>query len=116
METFDVSFNNKGKYYVYILLSLKDNGLYIGFTSNLKTRLTQHAKGQATATRLRIPFLLIHYEYFFKADAKAREEYLKSGAGRTQLKQILKRTFEKYLKTASGFAASNAASPFAINA
>lgn len=100
METDDVS----GRYYVYILLSLKDKGLYIGFTSNLKIRLTQHAKKQVVATKLRVPFTLIHYEYFInKADAKAREEYLKSGAGRKQLKQILKRTFEKYLKSSSGF-------------
>jgi hypothetical protein len=53
-------------------------------------------------------FLLIHYEYFIdKADAKAREEFLKSGYGRKQLNQILKRTFEKYLKSSSGFAFRN---------
>lgn len=89
METSDVS-----RYFVYILFSLKDKGLYIGFTSDLKKRLIQHAKSQVTATKLRIPFLLIHYEYFIdKTDAKAREEFLKSGYGRKQLKEILKRTF-----------------------
>lgn len=90
-ETFDVS---KNRFYVYVLFSLKDKGLYIGFTLDLKKRLIQHAKSQVTATRLRTPFLLIHYEYFIdKADAKAREEFLKSGYGRKQLKEILKRTF-----------------------
>ena len=83
------------RYYVYILLSLKDRGLYIGFTTDLKKRLTQHAKSQVTATKLRTPFLLIHYEYFInKVDGKAREEFLKSGYGRKQLKQVLKRTFK----------------------
>jgi len=92
-ETFDVS----EKYYVYILFSLKDKGLYIGFTTDLKKRLREHAKGQSTATKFRTPFKLLHYEYFIdKADAKAREEFLKSGYGREQLDQILKRTFEKY--------------------
>jgi predicted GIY-YIG superfamily endonuclease len=64
METSDVS-----KYYVYILFSLKDYGLYIGYSTDLKKRLLQHAKNQVTATKLRTPFKLIHYEYFIeKAD------------------------------------------------
>lgn len=83
------------KYYVYILFSLKDKGLYIGFTTDLKKRLNQHAKSQVTATKLRTPFRLIHYEFFIdRKDAKAREEFLKSGYGRKQLKEALKRTLE----------------------
>ena len=90
METSDVS-----RYYVYILFSLKDKGLYIGFTENLNKRLTRHLKSQVTSTKLRVPFKLIHYEYFInKTDAKAREEFLKSGYGRKQLKEILKRTLK----------------------
>ena len=90
-ETSDVS-----RFYVYILLSLKDKGLYIGFTSDLKNRLKLHSKGKVHSTKLRKPFKLIHYEYFInKVDAKAREKFLKSGYGRKQLKQILKRTFSK---------------------
>jgi putative endonuclease len=92
METSDVS-----RYYVYILFSLKDHGLYIGYTTDLKQRFITHFKGQSTATKNRRPFKLVHYEYFVnKTDAKAREEFLKSGYGRKQLDQILKRTFEKY--------------------
>ncbi len=89
-ETSDVS----DRYYVYILKSLKDCGLYIGYTTDLKKGLVQHAKAQSTVTKFRTPFKLIHYAYFInKADAKAREEFLKSGYGRKQLKQILKNTF-----------------------
>lgn len=88
-ETSDVSINNK--YYVYILYFYKDKGFYIGFSSNLKNRLQDHANGKVTATKSRIPFKLIHYEYFInKKDAEAREEFLKSGHGREQLKQFLK--------------------------
>ncbi len=91
METSDVS---SQRYYVYILYSLKDKGLYIGFTTNLKNRLTKHARGEVASTKFRIPFKLIHYEYFInKKDAKARETYLKSGYGRDQLKNIIKNTF-----------------------
>lgn len=89
-ETSDVS---KNRFYVYILLSLQDKGLYIGFTTNLKSRLLKHAKGEVPSTKLRIPFSLIHYEYFIdKKDAQAREKFLKSGFGRKQLKEILKKT------------------------
>ncbi len=80
-------------FYVYILLSKKDNKLYIGFTNNLKRRLTQHAKGEVISTKKRRPFTLIHYEYFInEADTKAREVFLKSGAGHSQFESILKRT------------------------
>lgn len=93
-ETSDVS-SLTARYYVYILYSLKDKGLYIGFTTDLKSRLTSHAKGKNQATMLRLPFKLIHYEYFInKKDAKAREEFLKSGYGRRQLKEILKTTLD----------------------
>ncbi len=88
----------KDIFYVYILQSLKDKGLYIGFTSNLKNRLTEHSHGQVFSTKSRLPVKLLHYEYFInEADAKAREVFLKSGYGRQQLKQFLKNTLSKAL-------------------
>lgn len=80
------------RFYVYILLC-KDHKLYIGYTTDLKRRLSTHASGKVRSTHHRRPFRLIHYEYFVnRADAKAREVYLKSGAGHDQLKQFLKST------------------------
>ncbi|MFZ2484813.1 MAG: GIY-YIG nuclease family protein [Minisyncoccia bacterium] len=80
-------------FYVYILLSRKDNKFYIGCTNNLKRRLTQHAKGEVISTKKRRPFKLIHYEYFInEVDAKAREVFLKSGAGHKQLRDKLRKT------------------------
>ena len=97
-ETFDVS-SLTARCYIYILFFHKDKGLYIGFSTDLKSRLIAHAAGKVTATKDRIPFKLIHYEYFInKADAKAREEFLKSGHGREQLKQFLKRTLDELIK------------------
>src|SRR3989338_7938289 len=91
-ETSDVS---NLKFYTYVLYSLKDKRFYIGFTNNLKNRLTLHAKGQVIATKNRLPVKLIHYEYFVnEKDAKAREKFLKSGYGRKQFKEILKSTLE----------------------
>lgn len=96
-ETSDVSTT---KFYVYVLYSLRDKGFYIGFTNNLKLRLIKHANGEVTATKFRRPFNLIHYEYFInEKDAMAREEFLKSGYGRKQLKEILKRTINDLSKT-----------------
>ena len=81
------------RYYVYTLLSFKDKRFYTGFTTNLKQRLQKHARGEVKSTKDRRPLKLIHYEYFIdKADAEAREKFLKSGFGRNQLKQALKRT------------------------
>ncbi|RJQ24695.1 GIY-YIG nuclease family protein [Candidatus Parcubacteria bacterium] len=92
METFDVS-SLSARYYVYILYFYSDKGFYIGFSTNLKDRLIDHASGKVFSTKDRIPFKLIHYEYFInKKDAKAREEFLKSGYGRDQLKNFLKNT------------------------
>ena len=85
------------KFYVYILLSLIDHKFYTGYTTDLRKRLILHSKGQVPSTKLRRPFKLIHYEYFVnKTDAKAREVFLKSGFGRNQLKEALKRTLATF--------------------
>ena len=96
METSDVS-SRETRYYTYILLSIHDKGFYIGFTTNLKNRLIEHAAGKVRSTKDRRPLKLIHYEYFInKADSKAREIFLKSGFGRMQLKQALKHTLKNF--------------------
>lgn len=82
-------------YYVYILQSLKNKSLYIGYSSNLKARLIQHNKGESLATKPFRPYNLIYYEAFLnKIDAKHREEYLKSGWGLRSIKKALKKYFE----------------------
>jgi len=65
-------------YYVYILKSLKDNKLYIGYSSDLKRRFIEHNSGQNKSTRDRIPFKLIYYEAYYSVnDARRREMKLK---------------------------------------
>ncbi len=79
-------------YYAYILQSLKNNSLYIGFSSDLKERIKKHNSGQSSATKPFIPYKLIYYEAFLnRTDAKNREEYLKGGYGRKTIKTLLKR-------------------------
>ena len=78
-------------YYVYILQSLKNNSLYIGYTADLKKRFEEHNNGKSLATKLFRPYKLIFYEAFSDAkDAKNRELYLKSGWGFKSIKKMLK--------------------------
>lgn len=81
----------KLEFCVYVLLSLKDNQFYIGFTTDLKERLTCHFHGQSFATSYRRPFVLIYCEYYYsKKDALNREKYLKTSTGKRMLKLLLK--------------------------
>ena len=76
---------------VYVLLSLKDKKFYIGYTTDLKQRLTDHFHGQFKATAPRRPFKLIFCEYFLsKKDALRREKYCKTTAGKKALKLMLR--------------------------
>lgn len=82
-------------HYVYILQSNKDNNLYVGCTNNLKQRFELHNLGKINSTKNRKPFMLIYYEAFLnKNDAFAREQWLKTGWGRNQLKKILANYFK----------------------
>jgi putative endonuclease len=90
-------------FYVYVLRSETDLGLYIGYSENLRRRLRQHIGGAALATSHRGPWKLVYYEaYVEEADALGRERYLKSGGGRKLLKSQLKNYLKKYpLRTAA---------------
>ncbi len=81
-------------YYVYILYSQKDGLLYTGYAPDLKSRIKKHNSGFVIATKYRRPLVLIHYEAFFsEVDAKRREQYLKGGKGKQELKILLKESF-----------------------
>ena len=82
-------------FYVYILQSLKDNGLYIGYTNNLKKRFSEHQLGQSFATKPRRPFKLIHYQAFVsQKDALETEKYLKTTRGWERIHRMLENTLK----------------------
>ena len=84
-------------FYVYVLQSDSDDGLYIGFSTDLRRRLAEHQEGKAFATSYRGPWRLIYYEaYQEEADALGRERYLKSGGGRRFLKAQHRHHFAKH--------------------
>jgi putative endonuclease len=79
-------------FYVYIIKSKLDNKIYIGYTNDLKRRLTEHNKKESQSTKNRTPFELIYYEaYKSSSDAKYREHNLKRFAqSYSQLKRRIK--------------------------
>ena len=80
-------------YFVYILYSKKDDGLYTGCTSSLRQRIASHKSGSVTATRDRRPLVLIYKEvYSSKSNAFQRERFLKTKWGNT-FKQRVKRFY-----------------------
>jgi len=77
-------------FYVYVLKSLADGGLYIGCSGDLKTRVRSHSNGKVESTRKRLPIELIYYEACrHKEDAFRREKYLKTTYGRRYIKHRL---------------------------
>lgn len=63
------------KYYVYVLRSFKDGNLYIGVTSNLKRRISEHNLGKNISTRTRRPFELVYFETFDDKHLAYRQEW-----------------------------------------
>ncbi|MBI4358509.1 MAG: GIY-YIG nuclease family protein [Candidatus Omnitrophica bacterium] len=84
------------RHFVYVILSLKDNWLYIGQTDRKpEDRLKEHNAGRVASTKRRRPFDLIYYEmYCDKKDALGRELFLKSGSGHRYLNKQLKWFFQ----------------------
>jgi putative endonuclease len=78
------------KYYVYIL-RCKGNNLYIGFTSNLKRRLSDHKSGNGCLfTKNKLPVKLVYYEKFNDfMRAKNRENQIK-GWNRKKKENLIK--------------------------
>jgi len=89
------------EHYVYVLLSLTDGMLYVGYTSNLERRISEHHRDNSKSTSSRRPLRLIFYEcYLSKADAMRREEYFKTSAGKRVLRLMLKESLSAALNCA----------------
>lgn len=81
-------------YWVYVLLSLKDNKKYTGYTKDLPSRFEAHQNGEVQSTKNRRPFKLIYFEACLnQQDATHRERYLKTHYGKMFLGNRLKSYF-----------------------
>lgn len=78
-------------YFVYIIRSIKyQDQIYVGKTTNLKKRLSDHNCGTTTHTEKYMPWELIVYISFYdEQKAIEFEQYLKSGSGREFRKKRL---------------------------
>ena len=77
-------------YYVYVLVSLSRNYIYVGMTDNLERRISYHNAGYNKTTRAYRPFRTLLTEQFAsRMEARNREKYLKSGVGKEFLKMLL---------------------------
>ncbi|MUP45076.1 GIY-YIG nuclease family protein [Gramella sp. BOM4] len=73
--------------YVYVLRSLKNDSMYVGMSSNVEKRICEHNSKRVRSTKAYCPWKLIHLEVFEdRISARKREKYLKSGYGKSWLK------------------------------
>ena len=80
-------------YYVYILQEINNRKLYIGYSSDLKSRFKAHKNGGVRSTKSGT-YKLIYYEaYTNKQDATGREKFLKGGSGRKYINKQLRNYF-----------------------
>jgi len=76
-------------YYTYVLVSLRNNKYYIGYTSNLEKRLLAHNSGQVQFTKRYAPWKLYYFEKFIDIeDAMLREKQLKSWKSRAMIEKL----------------------------
>jgi putative endonuclease len=70
-------------YYVYILRSTLDGTFYTGMCTDVAKRLKEHNSGKSRYTSSKSPWIVIYSEQFkTRIEAREREKYWKSGAGR----------------------------------
>jgi len=91
-------------YYTYVLMSVKNNRLYVGSTNNLRRRFDEHNKGiGGKYTRDNRPYKLIFYEAFLSEEDSIRQElFYKSGYGKEVLKGKIKDSLVLLSRSLSG--------------
>ena len=79
-------------FYVYVMVEKKTQKEYIGFSTDLKKRVSQHQKGWGAKSTKHGDWHLAYYEaYLSEKDARDRERKLKHyGQSRTHLFQRIK--------------------------
>ena len=79
-------------FYVYILQSLSDFSFYRGYTEDPIVRLQRHNNGESEYTSRKVPWKLVHLEYYAsKREALIREKSLKKYSQR-QIAELIAST------------------------
>ena len=75
--------------FVYILRSLVKSSVYVGISDNPERRLKEHNRGKVRTTRKCRPWEIVYQEIVNdRLEARQREKYLKSAAGRRFRKKL----------------------------
>ena len=75
------------KFFAYVLYSADYKRFYKGCCEDLTERLKQHNHGHTKSTKPFIPWEIVYFEEFeIRDDARKREKYFKTAAGRRYLK------------------------------
>ena len=76
-------------YFVYAIRSQKDGRIYVGLSSDVQRRLSEHNAGYVFSTKGFLPWKLIYKEKVMnRKEARKKEKYYKSGFGKELLKSI----------------------------
>ena len=83
-------------YHVYLIESEPNGKWYIGYTTDVRRRLSEHNRHKNVSTARETKWKLIYCEtYVNKMDALGREKFLKSGSGRKFLRKQLTHYFKE---------------------
>ncbi len=75
--------------HVYVVRSLRDGKRYVGLAVDVERRVDEHNRGVTKSTRGRRPFVLTYEESVATlAEAREREKYFKTAAGRRFLDKV----------------------------
>ena len=82
-------------HYTYVLWDEKNKKFYIGYTSDLKRRLSEHQDNKNhTTSRMDKPRLIFYEGFVSKEDALRREGYFKTAKGKKSLRLITRNSID----------------------
>ena len=78
------------EFYVYAITSESDGVIYVGIATDCEARLKEHNTGKSKYTSGHKPWRLFYSELAGDSvEARAREKYFKTAAGKRRLRAIL---------------------------
>jgi putative endonuclease len=81
---------NLGNFYVYAIVSMKDNRIYVGISQDIYRRINEHNNRKVFSTKSFIPWRLFYSEHIGAIEkARKKEKYYKSASGKRKLRKIL---------------------------
>jgi putative endonuclease len=79
-------------HFVYIIQSQKDGSYYVGYTTNIDSRIAKHNQGGSIFTKTRRPYLLVYSMSFnSKSEALQFELKVKSWKSRVAIENLIAR-------------------------